>query len=66
MTPFLGQRDHPAQPLEQIVALDDAQRVEVVDRRTEHDGDEAVDMPAGAITASGMTPRRSNQRRNMR
>src|SRR6478672_10374293 len=48
MTPSLGQRDHPAQPLEQIIALDDAQRVEVVDRRTEHDGDEAVDVPAGA------------------
>ena len=30
---LLGQRDDPAHALEQVVAADDLQRVEVVDRR---------------------------------
>jgi hypothetical protein len=44
-----GQRDHPAEPFEQIVPRHERTGVETVDRGAKHDLDEAVDMAAGAI-----------------
>src|SRR6185503_12990106 len=47
--PPLGQRDHPAEPLEQPVVADHRLGVEIVDPPAEHDLDEAVDMAAGPV-----------------
>src|SRR5438128_4930272 len=38
---LLGQRDHPAQPAEKIVAADHMHLIEIVDALAEHDADEA-------------------------
>lgn len=49
VAPALGERHYPAHAFEFSVAVHDRRGVELVDRRSEHDFDEAVDMSAGAV-----------------
>ena len=62
---LFSEADNAAQPLEQIIAIDEGFGVEAVDRAANMISTNRSMWPIVRSSARGMTPRRSNHRRNI-